>query len=83
MTNIFQCFYDNIVFAPFIFIEDPVDINGQRGVSSEAMSSRPFARVSQGGPVALMRGNKIDPYYLIVNVRVRYQTPDTLLQIYA
>ncbi|KAF8078454.1 hypothetical protein FPV67DRAFT_1557780 [Lyophyllum atratum] len=34
--EVLDCFYDNIVFAPFIFIEDPLDINGQRGLSAEA-----------------------------------------------
>jgi hypothetical protein len=67
-----KCFYDNIVFAPFIFIEDPVDVNGQRGVSCEATSSRPSARNSQSGGTGLIRGNKIDPYYLIANVRIHY-----------
>lgn len=66
-SDVLHCFYDNIVFAPFVFIEDPVDVNGQRGVSSEAISSRPSTRASNSGPVALMRGNKIDPYYLIAN----------------
>ncbi|KAG6842525.1 hypothetical protein C0991_000051 [Blastosporella zonata] len=49
--EVLDCFYDNIVFAPFIFIEDPLDINGQRAMP-----------ITPG-----MRMIKVDPYYLITN----------------
>ncbi|KAF8898568.1 hypothetical protein BD779DRAFT_20980 [Infundibulicybe gibba] len=70
--EVLDCFYDNIVFAPFIFIEDPLDVNGQRGVLSEQNSSRVLSSYSlnsipnsaNGTPG---RGNKVDPYYLITN----------------
>lgn len=65
-----QCFYDNIVFAPFIFVEDPVDVNGQRGFSIEA--SRALSASSSSGNLSgstfLSKGTKVDPYYLISNV---------------
>lgn len=71
-SEVLDCFYDNIVFVPFIFIEDPLDINGQRGLLTEGGPSR----VNAVGGVAsspatgsttnlLGRGSKIDPYYLI------------------
>lgn len=78
-----QCFYDNIVFAPFIFIEDPVDVNGQRSNSQEATGPPAFTPVAGlGGPGGLspapgvggssMFGQlKIDPYYLITRVCLR------------
>ncbi|TFK57363.1 hypothetical protein OE88DRAFT_1651044 [Heliocybe sulcata] len=72
LPEVLDCFYDNIVFAPFIFIEDPLDINGQRGVLTEgspshigtvsAITSSPAAGSSTN---LLGRGTKIDPYYLI------------------
>ncbi|KAI0374264.1 hypothetical protein BV20DRAFT_935476, partial [Pilatotrama ljubarskyi] len=71
--EVLDCFYDNIVFAPFIFIEDPLDVNGQRGLVPDAMTRRmsTFNAPSPGGINAgtgstlLGKNNKIDPYYLI------------------
>ncbi|KAK0465410.1 uncharacterized protein EV420DRAFT_1514239 [Desarmillaria tabescens] len=69
-SEVLDCFYDNIVFAPFIFVEDPLDINGQRGFVSEG--SRINLSVSGTSPNGsgsgiLGKGNKVDPYYLISN----------------
>ncbi|PCH33556.1 hypothetical protein WOLCODRAFT_129831 [Wolfiporia cocos MD-104 SS10] len=69
--EILDCFYDNIVFAPFIFIEDPVDVNGQRGLVPDAMAARRMSTFNlpptPGGTGSMLLGksNKIDPYYLI------------------
>ncbi|KAI1797784.1 hypothetical protein LXA43DRAFT_266533 [Ganoderma leucocontextum] len=67
-----DCFYDNIVFAPFIFIEDPLDVNGQRGLVPEAMSRRMSTinvpspgGLNSSGSALLGKNTKIDPYYLI------------------
>lgn len=63
-------FFDNVVFAPFIFIEDPVDVNGQFGlmpdVTRPAISS-PTSIISPMPSATFKIGNKVDPYYLIVN----------------
>ncbi|KAG6850833.1 hypothetical protein H0H93_008136 [Arthromyces matolae] len=70
-TEVLECFYDNIVFAPFIFVEDPLDFNGQRGISqdasSQSLATSPSSLISPVTPI--MRGNKIDPYYLIANAQ--------------
>ncbi|KAH9857871.1 hypothetical protein C2E23DRAFT_151726 [Lenzites betulinus] len=71
--EVLDCYYDNIVFAPFIFIEDPLDVNGQRGLVPEAISRRmsTLNAPSPGGlntgstSTLLGKNNKIDPYYLI------------------
>lgn len=70
-SEVLECFYDNIVFAPFIFIEDPLDVNSQRCLSSETQNKnssppKPSA-LSSNGPThpLLSRGSKIDPYFLI------------------
>ncbi|EIW64746.1 uncharacterized protein TRAVEDRAFT_109486, partial [Trametes versicolor FP-101664 SS1] len=71
--EVLDCFYDNIVFAPFIFIEDPLDVNGQRGLVPEAVSRRmstigapsPGGLNSGSGSALLGKNNRIDPYYLI------------------
>ncbi|KAL0580317.1 hypothetical protein V5O48_001734 [Marasmius crinis-equi] len=72
--EVLDCFYDNIVFAPFIFVEDPVDVNGQRGLVSDGTQSRISIgtstppTVSGGGSMILGKANnKVDPYYLISN----------------
>ncbi|EDR15667.1 sec7 domain belongs to guanine nucleotide exchange factors [Laccaria bicolor S238N-H82] len=68
--EVLECFYDNIVFAPFIFIEDPLDVNSQRCLSSETQSKnssppKPLASSSNVPTPLLSRGSKIDPYFLI------------------
>ncbi|KAF9458202.1 hypothetical protein BDZ94DRAFT_1271283 [Collybia nuda] len=69
-----DCFYDNILFAPFIFIEDPLDVNGQHGLATEATA--PLRTMSPSGNLLgnsisggqpITRGTKLDPYYLIAN----------------
>ncbi|GLB36309.1 putative pleckstrin homology domain containing protein [Lyophyllum shimeji] len=70
--EVLDCFYDNIVFAPFIFIEDPLDINGQRRLSAEGSYQATSSSNSSGAtPTApgtpLIRTAKLDPYYLITN----------------
>ena len=81
LTYLRQCFYDNIVFAPFIFIEDPLDVNGQRGLLPEAPSAaRRMSTLnmpspgggSSSGSTLLSKSNKIDPYYLITRVSPSY-----------
>ncbi|KAF5382956.1 hypothetical protein D9757_006388 [Collybiopsis confluens] len=59
--EVLDCFYDNIVFVPFIFVEDPVDVNGQRGFSVDG--SKNLSTSSSGN----LKANKVDPYYLISN----------------
>lgn len=64
-----QYFFDNIIFAPFIYIEDPLDINGQRGLvhdSSRAPTLTPHS--APGGSSLLLKAPKIDAYYLITQV---------------
>ncbi|VDB86491.1 unnamed protein product [Peniophora sp. CBMAI 1063] len=71
-SEVLDCFYDNIVFAPFIFIEDPLD----RGLASESSSrflpgmtvSNGSAPAANGSSLTLIgKSNKVDPYYLITN----------------
>ena len=74
LTPPFQYYYDNIVFAPFIFVEDPVDANLQRNldrVASRSLSMFPAQQSLPGnGSTATLLGknDKIDPYFLIVKV---------------
>lgn len=67
IPEVLDCFYDNIVFAPFIFIEDPID---PPRPSIDGSLSRP--PTSAGVPMTPIGGTllsrpKIDPYYLITN----------------
>ncbi|KAG1716572.1 hypothetical protein ID866_624 [Astraeus odoratus] len=71
-ANRSQCFYDNIVFAPFIFIEDPLDNNATVNANHEAVLPRPSTPAPLPSPLAttanvLLNRPKIDPYYLITN----------------
>ncbi|TFK30578.1 hypothetical protein FA15DRAFT_662569 [Coprinopsis marcescibilis] len=61
--EVLGCFYDNIVFSPFIFIEDPLDF-AHAGISPDA----PRRRTPSNQPAAgILAKSKIDPYYLITN----------------
>ncbi|QRV91146.1 Sec7 guanine nucleotide exchange factor [Ceratobasidium sp. AG-Ba] len=66
--EVLDCYFDNIVFAPFIFIEDPTDVNGQRGFVPEALASRGSitgaSSINSTGTL-LASKPKIDPYYII------------------
>jgi hypothetical protein len=70
--EVLEYYYDNIVFAPFIFVEDPVDANLQRNPDSGPYRSLsrfpPQHSLSGNGSTVtlLVKSNKIDPYYLIV-----------------
>jgi len=72
LISLLQYYYDNIVFAPFIFVEDPVEANLQRNldsVPSRSLSLFPtqHSLPGNGSTVTLLgKTNKIDPYYLIV-----------------
>ena len=70
-----QCFFDNTVFAPFIFIEDPdyVPVKSHLGESisrfNTGSSSLPSSSVlASGSSNLLSKSNKVDPYYLITQV---------------
>ncbi|KAJ7655122.1 hypothetical protein DFH06DRAFT_1201661 [Mycena polygramma] len=72
--EVLDCFYDNIVVTPFIFVEDPLDVNGQRGLISEGSLNRslsmgnPLSSSTSGsGTTLLGKAPKVDPYYLIAN----------------
>ncbi|KAI0033436.1 hypothetical protein K488DRAFT_47759, partial [Vararia minispora EC-137] len=67
-----DCFYDNIVFAPFIFIEDPVDRTLPSEPSSRFLPGHIISSGSAGSSSGvgstlsiIGKGNKVDPYYLI------------------
>ncbi|KAF7306674.1 Sec7 domain protein [Mycena indigotica] len=70
-SEVLDCFYDNIVVTPFIFVEDPLDVDGQR-----AEPVTPIRSLSLGNPLSastsstgslLGKTNRVDPYYLIAN----------------
>ncbi|EAU92878.2 ARF guanyl-nucleotide exchange factor [Coprinopsis cinerea okayama7 len=64
--EVLGCFYDNIVFSPFIFIEDPLDTNGQIGLSPDAVVKKqrtPSTPTTAG----ILAKTKVDPYYLLAN----------------
>jgi len=65
----YQCFFDNIVFAPFIFIEDPNDIDSSSGLTDLMGSVSASTSVPSAGLTTPFRTtNKVDPYFLIMNV---------------
>ena len=65
----YQCFFDNIVFAPFIFIEDPDDIDSSPGLNTDLTGSvSTTTSLPSAGLTTPFRTNKVDPYYLIMNV---------------
>ncbi|KAF8807560.1 hypothetical protein BYT27DRAFT_7138610 [Phlegmacium glaucopus] len=73
--EVLDYFFDNVVFAPFIFIEDPVDVNGQFGLTPDftrmTINSPTSAILATPSATTFKIGNKVDPYYLIVNDLLR------------
>lgn len=75
-----KCFYDNIVFAPFIFVEDPLEPSSQGGAEGRNASGVSLSSMSpQGSPFAsassstlLGKPRKVDPYLLISKVGAVY-----------
>lgn len=72
MTEILDCFYDNVVFAPFVFIEDPLDSGTNGNRFSEGGNTRPSTPATLPSPLTavgtpLLSKPKIDPYYLIMH----------------
>ncbi|RXW24756.1 hypothetical protein EST38_g1055 [Candolleomyces aberdarensis] len=65
-SEVLGCYYDNIVFAPFIFIEDPLDSDKQVGLAPDGISRTPRTPTTPSNS-GLLGKNKIDPYYLILN----------------
>ncbi|KAF9240934.1 hypothetical protein BU15DRAFT_87495 [Melanogaster broomeanus] len=68
IPEVLDCFYDNIVFVPFIFIEDPLDA----GSNVEGNLARPSTSSGLPSPMVpsgnmLLNRPKIDPYHLITN----------------
>ncbi|KAH7344650.1 hypothetical protein B0J17DRAFT_636338 [Rhizoctonia solani] len=62
-SEVLDYYFDNIVFAPFIFIEDAADVNGQRGFVDRG-SVTPVSNPNNSG--TLLSGRpKIDPHYII------------------
>ncbi|KAF8269365.1 hypothetical protein EI94DRAFT_1660214 [Lactarius quietus] len=74
--EVLEYYYDNIVFAPFIFVEDPLEVNLQHnsdGGPSRLLSGVPpqHSLPGNGSSVNLLgKSNKIDPYYLIAKNRL-------------
>ncbi|KAG8762675.1 hypothetical protein FRC11_008135 [Ceratobasidium sp. 423] len=62
-SEVLDYFFDNIVFAPFIFIEDATDVNGQRGFVEKG-SMTPVSNPNNSGTLLSTRP-KVDPYYII------------------
>ncbi|KAH7921801.1 hypothetical protein BV22DRAFT_704425 [Leucogyrophana mollusca] len=67
IPEVLDCFYDNIVFAPFIFIEDPLDVSGHPPTERISTSGSLVSPMTTSGSTLLGRPSKIDPYYLITH----------------
>ncbi|PFH54626.1 hypothetical protein AMATHDRAFT_177 [Amanita thiersii Skay4041] len=69
--EVLEYFYDNIVFAPFIFIEDPLQGYDQHISHTDKTTSWLFPHhtppATNGVGGTILKGHKIDPYYLIVH----------------
>lgn len=63
--DILECFYDNISYTPFIYVEDDPDLNGDR--SDSGKSRRKQLMVAAGDPAKRNPKEPIDPYTLILD----------------
>ncbi|KAL8816354.1 MAG: hypothetical protein Q9223_004623, partial [Gallowayella weberi] len=66
--EILECFYDNILYTPFIHVEDDLDVNGERFV---APSSKKTLLVKGSADVIRRKSQEpVDPYSLILDNRL-------------
>ncbi|KAL8704180.1 MAG: hypothetical protein Q9201_002641 [Fulgogasparrea decipioides] len=66
--EVLECFYDNILYTPFIHVEDDIDINGERIVAHKSKKNT-LSRASSD--VIKRRSNEpVDPYTLILDNRL-------------
>ncbi|KAH6917228.1 ARF guanyl-nucleotide exchange factor [Coprinopsis sp. MPI-PUGE-AT-0042] len=63
--EILGCFFDNVTFSPFIFIEDPLDAQNHGGQSPD--TSKRLRTPLTPSPAGMLNRPKVDPYYLITN----------------
>lgn len=66
--EILECFYDNILYTPFIHVEDDLDINGERIVAHG--SKRNLLTRGSTDVVRRKTHEPVDPYTLILDNRL-------------
>ena len=66
--EILECFYDNILYTPFIHVDDDLDINGER-IIAHGSKKNLFPRTSTD--IIRKKSNEpLDPYTLILDGRL-------------
>ncbi|KAL8841480.1 MAG: hypothetical protein Q9170_000943 [Blastenia crenularia] len=71
--EVLECFYDNILYTPFIHVDDDLDINGERIVANGSKKNI-FPRASTD--VIRRKANEpVDPYTLILDGRLESLRP--------
>lgn len=66
--EVLECFYDNILYTPFIHVEDDIDISGERIV---ARNSKKVLLPRASSDVIRRKSNEpVDPYSLILDNRL-------------
>ncbi|KAL9029076.1 MAG: hypothetical protein Q9196_002639 [Gyalolechia fulgens] len=71
--EILECFYDNILYTPFIHVDDDLDINGERIVahgSKKNLFPRPSTDL-----IRRKANEPVDPYTLILDGRLESLRP--------
>ncbi|KAI4286887.1 MAG: hypothetical protein L6R35_003856 [Caloplaca aegaea] len=71
--EVLECFYDNILYTPFIHVDDDLDINGERII---AHGSKRNLLTKGGTDVVKRRSHEpVDPYTLILDNRLESLRP--------
>lgn len=68
--DILECFYDNITYTPFIYVEDEPDIRGDRAAKLTKSKSK------AGDPARRAQKEPIDPYTLIIDNKLDALRPN-------
>ncbi|KAL9595472.1 MAG: hypothetical protein Q9219_006432 [cf. Caloplaca sp. 3 TL-2023] len=66
--DILECFYDNILYTPFIHVDDDLDINGER-IIAHGSKKNLFPR-SSTDIIRRKTNEPVDPYTLILDGRL-------------
>ena len=72
--EILECFYDNIVYTPFIHLEDEVEMTSERILAHKA-SKRSGLKASTSSPMRKGNSGPVDPYLLIFDGKLETLRP--------
>jgi hypothetical protein len=73
--DILECFYDNILYTPFIHVEDELNLNGRLSVPK---SRKPLFKAASSDHILVGSKDPVDPYALILDGKLCALKPNLI-----